>query len=173
MRASQSHRGSPSWPPPSSLSQPRGSPGLHRANAVHGPRVIGASAVLLNVTAVVRLQSRRWVLSLGRYIPSFPGTNTVPDLTPNLHLQKVFVCPSPFLGLNGYRSLRRSGRCQPGPGPGCKGSPAAPLGNRADCLPAPPSPGTVHGPSSQSLSGSHPPGAKPVRAHWSRLPAHP
>lgn len=75
--------------------------------------------------------------------------------------------------LSGLGGSRGSGRSQPGPGPGCRGSRAAPPGMWAAGPPAPPRPGTGFGPRPQGPSGSLHPGARPVRARCSRSLAHP
>lgn len=88
------------------------------------------------------------------------------------------LAPSVLLPLsggaqNGFRGLRRSVQNQPWPGPVCRGSLAVPSGSWVVGLLMPPRLGIVHGPRLQSFPGSRHPGARPVRDHWSRVPAHP
>lgn len=93
-----------------------GSPGLHRAHAVHRAWVVGAHAALLQVTAVVCLQ-RGWQLSparaLGSTVPFPSGASDPHPHLPGLRLpalccleqrgpywwgQPALACPSPTPG---------------------------------------------------------------------------
>lgn len=165
--------------------QPGGSPGLHRAHTVHGPGVVGAHTALLHVTAVVRLQSSRWLSPSGlRFCHPLPEANSAGALRPPPHPPGHLYLPPLVLSSVGRRhphplswaligGSRRSGRSPPGPGSGCRGSPAAPPGNWAADPPAPPRPGTECVPRPQGPLGSHRSGARPARGHWSRAPARP
>lgn len=102
--------------PPRAPPSASGSPGLHRAHAVHSAWVVGAHAALLQVTAVVCLQ-RGWRLSparaLGSAVP-FPSRASDPQPhLPGLRLpalccleqrgpcwwgQPALACPSPTPG---------------------------------------------------------------------------
>lgn len=149
---------------------------------MHSPWVVGAYAAMFNVTTIVSLQNIQ-CLSPGLCIPSFPREPTPGNLLtppyllaglPNSVREVGPFCPPPALwGPIGFRGLRRSGQNQPWPGPGCRGSLAAPSGSWVVGLPMPPRPGTVLGPRLRSLPGSRHPGARPVRDRWSRAPAHP
>lgn len=157
---------------------PPGSPGLHGAHTVHGPRVVGAHAAALNVTAVVRLWSRRLLspaLASGCGLPS-PGADPEGPQTPAWPPRGLYLPPRPSppgcAGAGGGGS-RGSGQSQRGPGPGCRGSQAVPPGSWAVGLPAAPRPGTGLGPRPWGPPGSPRPGARPARAHCSRAPARP
>lgn len=150
---------------------------------MHSPWVVGAYAAMFNVTTIVSLQNIQG-LSPGLCIPLFPWEPTPrrsfnPTLPPGWPLSNSVrevgpSCPPPTLwGPTGFRGLRRSGQNQPWPGPGCRGSLAAPSGSWVVDLPMPPKPGIVLGPRLQSLPGSRHPGARPVHDRWSRAPTHP
>lgn len=154
---------------------------------MHSPWVVGANTAMLNVTAIVGLQSIQELFIWARHSHSLP-----PSLLGN-QPEETFRSPLPPGGLclpqsgrlvppvllplpggpNRFRGLRRSGQSQLWPGPVCRGSLAALSGSWAADLPVPPRPGIVPGPRLQSLPGSHHPGARPARDHWSRGPAHP
>lgn len=150
---------------------------------MHSPWVVGAYAALFNVTTIVSLQNIQG-LSPGQLHSLVPrGTNPKEIFRPhptswwplsNLVREAGPSCSPPALwGPHGFRGLRRSGQNQPWPGPGCRGSLAAPSGSWVAGLLMPPRPGIVHGPRLQGLPGSRHPGARPVRDRWSRAPAHP
>lgn len=157
---------------------------MHRAHTVHSPWVVGAYTAMFNVTTIVSLQNIQG-LSPGLCIPSLlpreptPRRSFEPTLPPGgLCLTQSGRLALPVLlplsgGLNGFRGLRRSVQNQPWPGPVCRGSLAVPSESWVAGLLMPPRLGIAHGPRLQSLPGSHHPGAKPVRDHWSRVPAHP
>ena len=184
------------WEPtPAPNTHPGPGLGAHLACTEHtqcmAPGVVGAHAALLHVTAVVRLQSSRWPSPSGLgFCHPLPEANPAGALRPQPHppghlclpplvLSSVGRLPPHPLSWALMGGSRRSGRSQPGPGSGCRGSPAAPPGSWAAAPPgswaaappAPPRPGTECVPRPQGPLRSHRAGAKPVHGHLPSVPA--